>query len=119
MIPELSKAIKVDSINDPTLNIKAGVAYLLTRLVTLRRKSERDKIDLKDYTYTIVANDTLEKIAMKVGTTVDELMSSKAGVIHPKEVLKYHQAKMVDYISGWRGFTLELIVERYNGVNGG
>lgn len=118
MSQTLANAIKTQSIDDPTLNIQAGIAYLYTRLATSAIISVRDLKDPKVYSYVVVAGDSLAKIAGKVGTTVEELrrLNPKAsGVIKPKMELKYVKASMQRSITGWRTFDAKTVADRYNG----
>lgn len=102
---------------DSNLNVQAGTAYLLTQMSKSDIKSVVD--DTAVLTYTVVAGDNLEKIAKKVGSTVDNLKDQNPGagaMIHPKDVLKYQKATMKRQIVGWRDFTvMGNIADRYNG----
>jgi hypothetical protein len=113
----LYQAIKSARINEPVINIKAGIAYLYTRMAISEIKSVRDTRDKRIYEYTVVSGDTLGKIAKKKGTTVDELKSMNpqaVAMIKPRQKLKYHKAKMDRVIVRWRLFTAQNIAQRYN-----
>ncbi len=118
MSAALDKTIQTQSIDTPTTNIQAGIAYLYTRMATSAISSVRDLKDSKEYTYEVVAGDSLAKIATKVSTTIFELKRlnpSASAVIHPKMKLKYVKASMKRTITGWRTFDTKTIAERYNG----
>lgn len=118
MSAELKLAIKTESIDKPELNIKAGMAYLYTKMVKTLFQSVLDTKDSKPYEYTVVAGDSLDKIAKKVGTTVDELRASNpgsTGIIRAGQKLKYRKAAIIRVITGWREFTVDTIADAYNG----
>jgi len=111
--------IKADKINTPTVNVRAGIAYLYTRMATYEHRSVRDTKDTAKYTYTVQANDNYSKIAGKVGTTVPELKKSNPkvdpGKLQLGQKLDYHKAEIKLVITGWRKFTTQTIADRYNG----
>lgn len=116
----LRNKLKVASnIDDPKTNVKAAIAYLVTRMAQYKTESIRDKTDTKEYSHTIVSGDNLSKIAKNKGTTVAELKKSNprkaAGTLKIADVLKYHKAQMGLVISGWRTFDTGTIAKRYNG----
>jgi len=118
MSPQLAIEVKAGSINDPMLNIRAGIAYLFTRMAITDIQSIVDPKDSRVYSYTVAGGDTLERIAVRVGTTVAVLISmnpGKAQVIHPKDILNYQKASMQRVIVGWLAFTPMNIASRYNG----
>jgi len=113
----LLTAIKGGRTNEPEINIKAGMAYLYTRMAKSEIKSVRSKIDKKNYDYIVVVGDSLDKIARKNGTTVEELksMNPKARMmIRPGDKLKYVKASMIRVITGWRSFNSTTMAQRYN-----
>ncbi len=109
--------VKTD-INKPKVNIKAGIAYLYTRLAKFEIKSVLDK-NTSIHSHTVVKGDSLSKIAATEGTTVDELTSQNKAedlkVLKPKQVVKFRKASMRQVIVGWRSFTAAEIGQRYNG----
>lgn len=116
--PQLKK--KLDNINNPEININAGITYLLNRLSRSEIKSLRSDTDKNQYVYVVVSGDNLSKIANKVNTTVDELNSSNVGktvIIRPGDKLKYYKASMERVITGWRVINSVNIAERYNGYD--
>ena len=72
MSEQLKKDV-VGKINEPAVNVKAGIAYLVTRLAKSEFQSVLDSVDTKTFDYIVVAGDSLDKIAQKVGSTVDVL----------------------------------------------
>jgi len=118
MSTEFKLALKTESIEKPSLNIKAGMAYLYTKMVKTLFQSVLDTKDSKTYDYTVVAGDSLDKISKKVGTTIDELRASNPGktsIIRAGQILKYRKAAIIRVITGWREFTIETIADAYNG----
>jgi hypothetical protein len=116
----MSASLKADisgSIDAPRLNIRAGIAYVYVRLCKSEFQSVKDPADKTDHTYKVVAGDSLDKIAKKVGTTVDLLkeMNPKAKVIHPGDVLTYRKASIQRVITGWLTFSNGMVAQRYNG----
>jgi LysM repeat protein len=116
MSPTLASEIKTGDINDPKLNIRAGLACLFTRMAKFDSASVEDQKDKTEYTYTVLAGDNLSVIAKRVGTTVDNLQKMNPGVrtLQPKQVLKYKKASVQLVISGWRTWDSATIAERYN-----
>ncbi|WP_299820731.1 LysM domain-containing protein [uncultured Roseibium sp.] len=119
MSATLKGDIKADKINTPDVNLRAGIAYLYTRMATYDHKSIRDTKDTAKHTYAVQANDNFERIAKKIGTTVTELRQSNPSVDPTKlqigQKLDYYKAEIRLVITGWRKFTTEKMAERYNG----
>jgi hypothetical protein len=114
----LATDLKGKSIDDPALNIRAGIAYLFVRLAKFEEKSVTDPTDRQDHEYIVLPHDSLWVIAKKVGTTMDLLKAMNPGVdrmIHPKQILKYRKASMKMLLVGWRGFNPATIAQYYNG----
>jgi len=117
MEPAVQQALKAGRINDPEINIKAGIAYLFTRLAKFANKSAPDPRDSKVYEHTVAKGDSLWSIANAKGTTLEELNARNPGTtahLKPGQVLKYTKTKMELTIVGWRGFTAQEIAQRYN-----
>ncbi len=115
----LKQSIASGSINAPDVNIKAGLAYLYTRMAESNIISIRDIRDPKQYEYEVVSGDTLKKISKKVGTTIFELKRlnpSASHIIRPKKKLKYIKASMQRSIYAWRKFDADTVAIRYNGL---
>ncbi|MEY4590737.1 MAG: hypothetical protein RL497_2813 [Pseudomonadota bacterium] len=118
MSVELKLALKSESVEKPELNIKAGIAYLYTKMVKTLFQSVLDAKDSKTYEYTVIAGDSLDKIAKKVGSTIEELRASNpgsTGIIRPGQKFKYRKAAIIRVITGWREFTIDTIADAYNG----
>ena len=116
MSDALKRDIKTGDINKPKLNVRAGIAYALTRLATSDMKSVDDPKDPTIREYAVVAGDSLSKIAGKVGTTVESLkkLNPTAHVLHPGQKLKYRKASIQRVITGWMGATSANLAARYN-----
>jgi hypothetical protein len=115
MSDKLKQDITAGDINKPELNIRAGIAYALTRLVT----SEMRSVDDKDPTineYTVVPGDSLDAIARKVGSTVASLkqLNPTANVLQPKQKLKWRKASIQRVITGWMAANSSNLATRYN-----
>ena len=118
MSDDLKKSIASGSINTPEVNIKAGITYLYTRMTVTNIVSVRDLKDSKEYEYTVVAGDNLEKISKKVHTTIFELRRlnpKSSGVLKIGQKLKYIKAQMKRSIISWREFSANVVADRYNG----
>ncbi len=116
MSDALKRDIKAGDINKPELNIRAGIAYALTRLATSEMQSVNDPTDPMVREYTVVAGDSLSKIAVKKGTTVDSLkaLNPSALVLHPGQKLKFRKASIQRVITGWMGVNSANLASRYN-----
>jgi hypothetical protein len=115
----VSDALKRDlggKIDAPALNIRFALAYLFTRMAMLAFRSIEDP-QARTQEYTVVAGDSLQKIAGKVGTTLEALrrMNPTANVLQPRQLLQYRKARMGHQITGWRRFDASTIADRYNG----
>ena len=114
---QLAADVKTDKIDTPTINLRAGIAYLFTRMAQWQEQSVNDPKDPTVRAHTVVPGDTLDGIAKREGTTVAVLtsMNSLNGpTIHSKQVLKFRKASIQRVISGWRDFTTGNIASRYN-----
>jgi LysM repeat protein len=113
----LHQALKAGRVDDPEINIKAGIAYLFARLAKFANKSVPDPRDSKVYEHKVAKGDSLWSIAQTKGTTLDELNSRNPGIsahIRPGQVLKYCKAKMDLTIAGWRSFSVQEIAQRWS-----
>ncbi|TGN99708.1 hypothetical protein PN36_34975 [Candidatus Thiomargarita nelsonii] len=125
MSKELSEAIKsTDEVtNNPELNIKAGIAYLYTKMAKYGIRSLLDLTNKEQHDYTVLSGDSLSAIAKKVETTVLELEEQnelqKRDVIKIGQKLKYRKAKNRLVIVGWRAFTTANVYKLYNGGGDG
>ncbi|MFC1750910.1 LysM peptidoglycan-binding domain-containing protein [Pseudomonadota bacterium] len=118
MSTDLANLMKGGSINDPKTNIKAGIAYLYTRMATTNIVSVRDLKDANEYVYVVQPGEDLNIISQNVGTTVFELKRlnpTASSFIHSNQTLKYVKAEMQRSVSGWLRFTIDNIADRYNG----
>jgi LysM repeat protein len=108
----------ISNVNTPTVNIRIGIAYLISRLAKIEPRSILNDKDKKEYEYSVVAGDSFDRIAKKVSTTVEELQESnpniKPTLLKPKMKLKYHKASKEIVIVDWRPVTAATLYERYN-----
>lgn len=120
--PSLAKKLTSHSIRTKPLdNIKAGVCYLLARLIGeggVETKSV-PTADPKEYTVTVKKGDALVKLAKEHGTTVDAFKrylppNANPGQLKLGQVLTFKKEVYKRSISGWRSPTPETIATRYN-----
>jgi hypothetical protein len=99
----------------PSQNIRAGIGYLLMRLANFAIKSVPDA-DTSTYEVVVKPGDTLDRIAIKQGSTVELLrqLNSNAHVLRPGQALKYRKAAMRKVIVGWKPITTANIAFYYN-----
>jgi hypothetical protein len=116
MSEELKIDIRTKNINDPHLNIRAGVAYLFVRMVKTDMESVLDLSDKEEHEHTVETGDSLSSIANKVGSTVEILqqMNPEATVLKLNQKIKYRKAQIQRVIKGWREFSYGNISQRYN-----
>ena len=116
MLDKLKQDIKTGDINKPELNIRAGIAYALTRLVTSDMKSVDDPKNSKVYDYTVVAGDNFSKIAKDLDTTVESLQKQNptAHVLKVGQKIKYRKASIQRVITGWSAISTTSLATRYN-----
>jgi len=115
MSDQLKKDIKGD-IEKPALNIRAGIAYALTRLAESKEASIYDPEDSAVREYTVVAGDNPYDIAKKVGSTAAAMKEQNpaAKVLQPGQKLKYRKAYIGRIITGWRAITPSNLYTYYN-----
>ena len=115
MSANLSRQIKLGDINTPILNIRAGIAYALMRLVKSDIESVDDPKDTIIREYTVMHGDNLSSIAKKVGSTLDSIqkLNPAAHVLKTGQKLKYRKASMMRVITGWRPANSNSMAERY------
>ena len=110
---------KDDNINRPAVNVRAAIAYLFTRMAKYSVHSVIGPwTGGPALTYTVLAGDSFDRIARKVGTTVDNLLANnkvKPTALRPGMVLSYYPAIMMRYVAGWRKFQTAIVADRYNG----
>jgi len=104
-------------VDDPAVNIRAGIGYMLFRSVNVETKSIVNKNDSAFYEYTVKSGDNLSKIAPNLGTTVENLKDSNQGaatMLKPGQQLRYQKASMQQIIESWEAITTERAAEMYN-----
>jgi hypothetical protein len=115
--PAILQDVQKGNIDDPTLNIRTGIAYAFVRLAETAFQSVLSS-DKKVYDYPVVSGDSFAKIAPKVGTTVDVLKGLNVGKensLRPGDVLHYVKASMEWTITGWKSFDPKTLAAGYNG----
>lgn len=119
MSPKLFNAIRTQSIDSPELNIRAAIAYLFTRMAKFDVQTVPDESDQTIHSVTVVHGDSLERIARRVGTSIDELKNFRSEVsitqLRIGEKLRYRKMKTGRVIVGWRKWDFVTIAARYNG----
>lgn len=118
MSPQLRDDVRKHSIFDPALNIRAGVAYVLTRMIETRSTSHVLPSEQAIHTYVVEVGDSLERISRRVGSTVDNLRQNNPHLgsnLRPGQLVAYQKADMRPIITGWRSITPESLMARYNG----
>jgi LysM domain len=112
----LKRDLQSGNINDPELNIRAGIGYVYVRLANTRFESVMDTSDTTDHDYTVVSGDSFDAIAKKVGTTIQVLqdMNPTLKVLHAKDTIKYRKASVQRVLKSWRPFTSKTIAQYYN-----
>jgi LysM repeat protein len=115
MSDKLKEDIKGD-INQPQLNVRAGIAYALVRLTTSAIKSVDDPKDTTIHEYTVEKGDYFDNIAPKVDTTVASLqkLNPTAKVLKIGQKIKYRKASLQRVITGWRPLTTANLAKLYN-----
>lgn len=100
----------------PAHNIRAGTAYLLTKLANFAFREVQDS-DTRIHEIRVTRGDSLEKIARSCGSTVETLNRLNPGTytIYPGQILKYQKSSRKLVISGWKPFTSENVARYYNG----
>ncbi len=99
--------------HNPRMNIRAGVGYLLMRCAKFGRETTTEGW-ITDY--QVAPHDTFEKIAHKLGSTVETLHKLNPGirVLNPPQKIKFQKAKKHFGIVGWIPITNETIYRKYN-----
>ncbi|HEU0184992.1 MAG TPA: LysM domain-containing protein [Blastocatellia bacterium] len=120
MSAQLAEDISTKSINDPNFNIRLGIAYVFTKMATVKFQQIVDAKDSNTYEHRVAGGETADAIAKKVGTTLETLrvMNSSIDIakIQPgKTVLKYRKAKIDRALVSWAQFTTANLQILYNG----
>lgn len=116
---EAYDAIRFQSIDSPELNIRAVIAYLFARMALFDTKSIFDDSEMAVRTVVVVHGDSLERIARRVGTSVEVLKDFRREVsttqLRIGEKLRYRKTNTGRVIVGWRKWDFATIAARYNG----
>jgi hypothetical protein len=116
MSAKLKEDIKGD-IKKPVLNIRAGIAYALSRLAEFKDMSVYDPKDATVREYTVVPGDNLYDIATKKVESTEAAMKElnpTAKVLQPGQKLKCRKASIKRIITGWRAITPSNLYTYYN-----
>ncbi|MEI7714366.1 MAG: LysM domain-containing protein [Rhodospirillales bacterium] len=103
-------------IDDPSLNIQAGIAYAFVRAAKFTTSWVADLSNL--IPYTVKSGDSLYRIALREHTSIEQLKTDNptlAKVLHPGVVLKFHRGQYVTAISGWKAMDAQFFATQYNG----
>ena len=101
------------------VNIRAGIAYLFTRMAITDFRSVPDTHDSRTYTHSVGKGETFSSIAKTEGTTLEELRAANPSItsnnLRVGATLQFHHAQSKRQIIGWRKFDSKTIAARYNG----
>lgn len=106
------------ALTDPQLNVRAGIAYALTRMAHTGQVSHIDPLDQSRRAYIVQSGDALARMSQTLGTTMENLRQNNPGVgdrLRPGDTIIYQRATMVPVITGWRDMTPTSLMDRYNG----
>jgi hypothetical protein len=118
MSQQLQADLLTKSIDEPTLNVRAGIALILTMAAKFSASPAIDPSDGAMRTHKVGKGDSLSRIARSEGTTMQDLRQSNPGLapsLHPGQSLNFHHAHMVTQIAGWRTIDADFVADRYNG----
>jgi hypothetical protein len=93
----LQRDIAAKPITDPMLNVRAGIAYALTKAAQYRLVSHIDPSDSSLHEHLVQRGDSFTSIARVEHTTVAELKTNNPGiglVLHEGQRLRFHRASM-------------------------
>ncbi len=113
---QLKMDIASKSIDDPILNIQAGIAYAMTRAARFSMVTQLDSPDA--FTHKAKPGESLSVIASHEGTTIEDLQVSNpkaVAMIHPGQILNFHHSHMTSAVTGWRSIDADFMQNRYNG----
>jgi len=116
MPPELKNRLSVGNVGIPSLNIRAGIAYLLMRCASYGFVQVADVSDSKIYEYKVKPGDSLDKIARMQGTTIGVLrkLNPSAAVLMPGQSIRYQKASNQKVVTRWQPITTMSIAQKYN-----
>ena len=104
------------SIDDPSLNIQAGIAYAFVRAAVFKTSWVADPSKL--FSHTVKSGDSLYEIARHEHTSVEQIKTDNPSLgkfLRPKVVLKFHHGNNVTIISGWARMDSDFFTTQYNG----
>lgn len=116
--PLLKTQITKASANTPSVNIRAGIGYLLMRAATYATASVEDAIDKKITEIEVKAGDNPSKIAAANHSTLDMLKKLNpqllSGSLHIGQKVKVQKASMKKGITGWATINTQFAATKYN-----
>ncbi|NHZ90751.1 peptidoglycan-binding protein [Massilia sp. CCM 8733] len=116
MPPALRASINPSTLRtNPAHNIRGGIGYLLMRMADYAHKSIREP-NAPIEQIKVGKGEILERIAKRVGSTVEVMRELNRGVnvLHEGDVLKFQKAKVQKVITGWRPINTVAIARYYN-----
>lgn len=101
---------------NPTLNIAAGMGYLLMRLAKFGFVHTLDERDPKIYEVSVQSRESLASIARKNGTAIQSIrqFSVNTMILRPGQTIRFRKARVVKSITGWTPITTSAIARTYN-----
>jgi hypothetical protein len=114
----LQRDIAIESIDHPILNIRAGIALVLTKAAHFTCRSELDHTDHRIHTHVVADGESLFQISQEEHTTVQELKERNpelSKTLRRGQTLSFRRAHMVTEIVGWRDIDVYFLASRYNG----
>jgi LysM repeat protein len=101
----------------PSLNIQAGIAYVMTKAAVMQLHEVIDSPTPSNH--VVKRGDAFARIANSEHTTLQELAEmnpkTNAGSLHPGQILSFHRAHMQVAIIDWHAVTANFLATRYNG----
>jgi LysM repeat protein len=119
MSQRLQGEIATKSINDPVLNVKAAIAYVLTRAAHSRLVSRRNPTDTSEHKHIVKRGEVIEIIARREHTTVSELYADNPWAvkgINEGQTLTFYRASMVPEIYEFDKIDSQFIAKQYNSL---
>lgn len=118
MADDLKRRLSEAKVN-PELNIRAGIAYLMTRLSYSDFKTFYDDPSSPVKDYAVLHNTSAESLARHLETNVAALQKLNSSLDLKKPIVKgtkvrYQKKVTKRVITGWRGATPQMLYSRYN-----
>jgi len=120
MDSQLKNDIATKSISIPTLNIRAGIAYILTMAAQFGSAQMIDDPTIRQH--TVQKKESLFSISRSVHTTIQDIATNNPTLgrtLRPGQVIAYQLAHMTMVITGWTPITPDFPAAYYNGNSNG